>query len=135
MHDNNNNKQNTTLELFSGTQSFTKVARALLDKTHSHFITVDNDPAFSDSTTFHDSVLTWDYKNQLTPFDHTITHIWASCPCTEYSMAKRNGPPRRLDYADSLVEKTLEIIDYYTKHSNPALTFYIENPSHSLLKT
>lgn len=126
--------KNTTLELFSGTQSWTKVAREMLRDTHQSFLTLDNDLSFKDSTTFCQDILAFSYKDMITPSNFHVTHIWASIPCTEYSMAKRNGPPRKLDYADSLCQKALEIIQYYQLH-NPKLIWYIENPSHSLLKS
>ncbi len=54
--------------------------------------------------------------------------IAAGVPCTEYSIAKTTAP-RNLDLADSLVRKTLEIIEYF----QPKL-WWIENPRWGLLR-
>ena len=54
--------------------------------------------------------------------------FWASPPCTEYSRAKTTGI-RNIDYANSIVLKTIEIIDYF----NPSW-WVIENPQTGLLK-
>ncbi len=52
----------------------------------------------------------WDYKGY--PPGH-FDVIWASPVCTHYSIARTNAKtPRNLEWADSLVLKTLEIIDY-----------------------
>jgi len=127
-------KINTTLELFAGTQSWTKTAKEMLHDTHQCYLTLESDLSFKDSTTFCEDILSFDYQKLITPCKFHVTHIWASVPCTEYSMAKRNGPPRRLEYADSLCEKALEIIEFFKMH-NPNLVWFIENPSHSLLKS
>ena len=94
-----------TLELFSGTQSFSKgVKRLYPDSTT---ITVDILPKFQ--PTHVADILSWDYK-QYAP--GTFDIIWASPPCTEYSKAKTQGT-RNLALADSLVRKAFEIIDYF----------------------
>ena len=67
------------------------------------------------------NILTWDYKNAFSPGFFDI-------PCTEYSSAKTVGH-RRLDYADRIVEKTLEIIQFF----DPPI-WWIENPRLGLLK-
>ena len=72
-------------------------------------------------------ILSWDYKDKYTPgYFHVIA---AGVPCTEYSPAKTFGQ-RRLDYADRLVERTLEIIAYF----QPPV-WWIENPRLGLLET
>jgi site-specific DNA-cytosine methylase len=70
-------------------------------------------------------ILQWNYK-QFKPNDFNI--IWASPPCIEYSRAKTTGI-RKIDYANSIVKKTIEIINYF----NPSVWF-IENPQTGLLK-
>ena len=55
-------------------------------------------------------VLTWDYAKDYTPGYFSV--IAAGVPCNEYSTAKTIGH-RNLDYADKLVEKTLEIIHFF----------------------
>ena len=54
--------------------------------------------------------------------------IWSSPPCTEYSIAKQTGV-RKIEEANRIVMKTIEIIDYF----NPRIWF-IENPQTGLLK-
>ena len=54
--------------------------------------------------------------------------MWASPPCTEYSRAKTSGV-RHIDYANSIVKNTIEIINYF----QPRI-FLIENPHTGLLK-
>ena len=69
--------------------------------------------------------LEWDYKQ----FDRNhFDFIWSSPPCTEYSRAKTTGI-RNIEYANSIVSKTIEIIKYV----NPKY-FVIENPQTGLLK-
>lgn len=93
-----------TLELFAGTQSFSKGVKTLFPT--SSPITVDLLPLFN--PTFVADILQFDYR-QFEPGSFDI--IWASPPCTEYSKAKTRGE-RNLTLADSLVKKSLEIIDY-----------------------
>jgi site-specific DNA-cytosine methylase len=72
-------------------------------------------------------ILDFDYKQY--PSNH-FDVVWASPLCTEYSIIKANfGLPRNLDFADSLVLRTLEIIHYF----NPT-AWFIENPQTGLLK-
>ena len=57
--------------------------------------------------------------------------IWASPPCTEYSIARTTArTPRNLPLADALVARTLEIIE----HLKPKV-WWIENPATGLLKS
>ena len=109
------------LELFSGTKSIGKAFERLSHEV----VSVDLDPTFEPTLIV--DVLTWDY----TEFEPGIfDFVHASPPCTHYSVARTRGGPRDLAGADALVNKVLEIIDYF----HP--TFWlIENPATGLLKT
>ena len=109
-------KNKVLLELFSGTGSVGRVAESLgysvvsLDLKNAKIVT---------------DILEWDYT-KLKPDE--IDVIWASPPCTEYSIAKTVGE-RKIDDANKIVKKTLEIIDYFKPQY-----FFIENPQTGLLK-
>ena len=105
------------LELFSGTGSVGTIARSL------GFNVISLDLKNADINC---DILQWDYKQ----FDRNhFQFIWSSPPCTEYSKAKTTGI-RNIEYANSIVLKTLEIIDYF---GFPY--FVIENPQTGLLKS
>ena len=103
------------LELFSGTGSVGRVAREY------GFSVISLDLK---NANINEDILQWDYKK----FDKDFDIIWSSPPCTEYSRAKTTGV-RRIDYANSIVKKTIEIINYF----QPRI-FFIENPQTGLLK-
>ena len=92
------------LELFSGTQSVGQIFRqAGWDVT-----SIDNDPRTR--PTFVADIGRIDLE-QLPP---DVDMIWASPPCTQYSVARTTAKtPRDLAGADALVRATLEIIDRY----------------------
>ena len=70
--------------------------------------------------------MTWDYRTYPPGY---FDVIWSSPPCTEYSRAKTIGV-RKLDDANSVVKRTLEIIDYLQP------TYWMmENPQTGLLKS
>jgi hypothetical protein len=121
-----------TIELCSGTESFSKVAREHLIG-HSAYFTIDYDPFHN--ATFEEDILVFDYKTKIPVNEWFVTHVWCSPPCTHYSSARTTGGPRNLELADSYVQKCLEIIQYYTSHCNEDLTWFIENPANGLLKT
>ena len=92
-----------TLEIFSGTQSFSKgIKRQQGDP-----VTVDILNKFK--PTIQANILEWDYKIYAPGY---FDVIWASPPCTEYSKAKTRGI-RDLELADKLVARSFEIIDYF----------------------
>jgi site-specific DNA-cytosine methylase len=107
-----------TLELFSGTQSFSKAAARVGHET----VTVDLLPLFK--PTIVADILEWDYK--IYPPGH-FDIVWASPPCTEYSKAKTKGV-RNLELADKLVRRAFEIIDYFA-----APVWFLENVGTGLL--
>ena len=85
------------LELFSGTGSVGKVAKDF------GFEVVSLDLKNANINT---DILQWNCK-QFNRNDFDI--IWASPPCTEYSIAKTTGV-RKIDEANRIVLKTIEII-------------------------
>ena len=108
------------LELFSGTGSVGSIARGLGWEVTSLDI---NNKSNADVKT---DILQWDYQNH--PEQH-YDFIWASPPCTEYSVAKTVGT-RNLELADAIVRKTWEIIS----HFDP-IWYGIENPQTGLLNS
>ena len=100
------------LELFSGTGSVGKVATELGHEVAA----LDRDMAADIQT----DILGWDYQAAFQPghFDF----IWASPPCTEYSRAKSRGI-RKIDEANEVVKRTLEIIEYFSPEH-----YLTENP-------
>jgi hypothetical protein len=107
-----------TLEIFAGTQSFSKAVIRHGGEAH----TVDLLPKFQ--PTIVTNIMEWDYTTYPVGY---FDAIWASPPCTEYSKAKTRGV-RHLDSADELVRRALKIIDYF----QPTVWF-IENVGTGLL--
>ena len=70
------------------------------------------------------NVLEFEFKQY--PPDH-FDFVWASPPCTEFSIAKTQGK-RDIEGATKIVEKTLEIIRYFK------CPFAMENPQSGFLK-
>jgi site-specific DNA-cytosine methylase len=110
------------LELFSGTKSVSKAVGHLYDEIISVDILNKNNP------TFCCDILLWDYKQYPVGY---FDAIWASPPCTEYSVILYGRPdrPRNLVLADSIVKRTLEIIEYFKPDK-----WFMENPQTGLLK-
>ena len=105
------------LELFSGTRSVRTIAKLL----GYNIILLDLKNADINC-----DILEWDYKQ----FDRNhFDFIWSNPPCTEYSKTKTTGI-KNIEYVNSIVLKTIEIITYF----NPTY-FVIENPQIGLLKS
>tara|TARA_R110000823_G_scaffold98802_1_gene213690 strand:+ start:138 stop:743 length:606 start_codon:yes stop_codon:yes gene_type:complete len=110
-----------TLDLFSGTKSFTKIADEFGYETYTLDIESKNNP------TFCVDIMKWNYKQFPTGYFHII---WASPNCKCYSsMNFLKGKNQDLTEANKLVMKTLEIIHYF----KPAYWF-MENPQLGKLK-
>jgi hypothetical protein len=112
-----------SLELFSGTGSISKILR----ERGWECLTLDADPkARPDILT---DIREWDY----TAFPRNyFDFVWASPVCTMYSIARtRSKTPRDLEWADSLVQAALRIIEYF----QPRLGWVLENPATGFLRT
>jgi len=110
------------LELFSGTCSIGKVAKIY----GWDVVSVDLDNKFK--PTHNEDILTFNYQ-QYPPGHFSL--VWASPPCTKYSIASRVPFAKRdLIVADQTVKKTLEIIKYF----QPTY-WYMENPQTGYLKS
>ena len=110
------------LELFSGTGSIGETFQ------HKEWEVVSLDVNKKGNATICCDIMLWDYKVYEPGY---FNAIWASPVCTHYSIARTNAKtPRNFEWADGLVLKTLEIIEYF----KPAV-WYIENPQSGLLKT
>ena len=108
------------LELFSGTGS---IGRAF-EAQGWEVISVDLDPKAQ--ATFRQDITRWDCAALL---GKKIDVIWASPPCTNFSILRKSTEDDRLD-SDELVKKTLQIIQDL---GNPPC--FIENPWSGKLKT
>ena len=127
-------KQKKVLELFAGSRSIGKEAEKKGMRVFS------SDIEQFGGIDYVVDILQFDYKK--VPFVPDV--IWASPPCTGFSVASigthwgggRRAYEPKTDTARlgiALVQKTLEIIDYYSR-LNPDLVYYIENPRGVLRK-
>lgn len=122
------------LELFAGSRSIGKAAESLGHEAFS------SDIEQFGGIHYVADILKFDYSK--VPFIPDV--IWASPPCTGFSVAAigyswAGGPGAYIPKSDTaklgikLVKKTLEIIEHYQK-LNPNLIWYIENPRGLLRK-
>ena len=111
------------LVLFKGTGS---VDRSL--QKHGFYVeSLDMNPKCE--ATWTSDILTWEDWKSMDPGRYDF--IFASPPCTEFSIARTTArTPRNLQLADSIVARTLEII----QHLRPK-GWLLENPGSGLLKT
>lgn len=116
------------LDLFSGSGSVTKTARMKgYDVKSLDIHQLKQAPLL----TFNKDILKFNPERDLAT-NWIPDIIWASPPCTEYSLAKTRGP-RDIEGANKLVIKTLKIISWALK-KNPKLIWIIENPQTGHLK-
>ena len=118
------------LELFAGSRSVGKAANELGMRVYSSDITQFG------GIDYVVDILDFDVKEVMMIPDV----IWASPPCTSYSIAAvshhRNGQEPKTEFAkksDLMIAKVHEIIDFFMK-KNPDLVYYIENPRGMLRK-
>ena len=118
------------LELFAGSRSVGKAAEELGMRVYSSDITQFG------GIDYVVDILDLDVREVMMIPDV----IWASPPCTTYSVAAishhRNGQEPKTEFAkksDLMIAKVHEIIDYFTE-KNPDLVYYIENPRGMLRK-
>lgn len=104
------------LELFSGTKSVSSAIPGMFDEV----ISVDILHKFKPTEVA--DILEWNYKKYPVNFFHSI---WASPPCTQYSILQRSNPKNKpdIEFANRIVQRTIEIIQYF----NPE-QYFIENP-------
>lgn len=75
------------------------------------------------------NILHWAYKDAFPK--HHFRVVWASPPCEHYSLARTTAAtPRDLPFYDSLVRKSLEIVEWFQPEY-----YFIENPASGLLRT
>ncbi len=107
------------LELFSGTGS---IGRAFREQGWDVFA-VDLDP--KTAADLHADVL----NVPLSSLPPQVDCVWASPPCTHYSIARTYAKtPRDLVGSDALVQKVLDLVAHYR------VPFFMENPHSGLLK-
>lgn len=110
------------LELFSGTGSVRKAVGNRFDE----IVSIDILTKFKPTECC--DILNWNYKKYPPGY---FDCIWASPPCTEYSLVLNGHPDRVRDIegANRIVKRTLEILEYFQPEK-----WFIENPQTGLLK-
>ena len=107
------------LDLFCGRKSATQV----LERWGFTVVSLDSDPRRQ--PTICCDIMEWEYKEQYPPGYFSL--ITASPPCTQYSLAKTVGE-RDLEGADRIVQRTLDIIAYFSPEK-----WWLETPATGLL--
>ena len=108
------------LDLFSGTGKVEKI----FQNEGFDVISVDVDPRWG--STHMVNILEWDYKSVYPSGWFEV--IFATPPCDQFSCANVSGK-RNLSWADKLVCKVLEIVEYFKPNQ-----WFLENPRRGLLK-
>lgn len=108
------------LELFCGTKSIGRHCHTVGYTVYS----IDIDPKCAPDVVT--DIMKWDYKVFPPGF---FQIIWASPPCTHYSVLRTTGGPRDIEGANKIVMRTLEIIRYFQPH-----VWFMENPATGYLK-
>jgi hypothetical protein len=109
------------LELFSGTGSIGKAFR------EAGWEVVSLDMDLKAGATITADFMGWDWTQFASNY---FDCIWASPPCTHYSIARTNArTPRDLEGSDRLVQRVLDCIEYFKP-----TTWFFENPQTGYLK-
>ena len=114
------------LELFCGTKSIGRV----FDQQGWDVVSVDLTPWFEPTICKNVLDLTVeDIIANLPKYRQTVDVIWASPTCTQYSSSRTQGKPRDLIGSDKLVQKVLDLAQYFQA------PFFMENPATGMLKS
>jgi len=106
------------LELFAGTGSVGEVFR----ERGWEVVSLDRDM----DADLRMDIVDWNFRRDFQPGHFDM--IWASPPCTQYSVAKTRGV-RDIAQANAVVLRTLEIIHYLRP-----IAYFLENPQTGQLK-
>jgi hypothetical protein len=113
------------LDLFCGTGSISKHCAKHPDK-YAPVTSVDVLPKCKATIT--SDVMDLDYRALWQPGEFDI--VWASPPCTHYSIARTTAStPRDIKGSNAIVQRTLDIIAYLKPRA-----WFMENPKTGLLK-